>query len=206
MIHNIIFDFGGVIYDIDHNLSKLAFEKLGIQSFDKIYGHEIQTEIFEKLEKGQIKEKDFLHHLLQYLPEQTSLHDIEDAWCALMIGFDKRKIDLLEELKKNYQIFLLSNSNSIHYKRFIEELNAYTDFRDLFDDIWFSFEKGMRKPDSTIFLELLRKNQLNPAETLFIDDLDTNILAAQSLGIKTHYLHKENLLNLFENGFLKNRT
>jgi FMN phosphatase YigB (HAD superfamily) len=47
MIKNIIFDFGGVIYDIDHHLSKLAFEQLGVQKFDELYGHHKQTQFMK---------------------------------------------------------------------------------------------------------------------------------------------------------------
>ncbi len=54
MIKNIIFDFGGVIYDIDHNLSKLEFEKLGVENFNELYGHQIQAKIFEKMERGEL--------------------------------------------------------------------------------------------------------------------------------------------------------
>lgn len=200
MIKNIIFDFGGVIYDIDHNLSKLAFEKLGVKNFDQLYGHQIQTEIFENIETGSIEDVEFLNYLRKFLPSNTSLEEIEEAWCALLLGFDRKKIQLIGSLAANYKLFLLSNSNIIHYKRFILELNRETDFRALFNDVWFSHEKGMRKPDKNFYTGLLEKNQLVPQETLFIDDLDKNIEAAAELGIQTYYLEKENILDLFDKG------
>lgn len=199
MIRNIIFDFGGVIYDIDHNLSKLAFEKLGVHHFDQLYGHQIQAEMFGKIETGSISETVFLNYLKQFLPQNTSLKDIEDAWCALLLGFDSRKLDLLKSLAKNYRLFLLSNSNIIHYKRFISELNQLTDFRSLFNDVWFSHEKGMRKPDREFYLTLLDQHELQAEESLFIDDLESNIEAARNIGIQTYYLQNENILDLFEN-------
>lgn len=200
MIRNIIFDFGGVIYDIDHNLSKLAFEKLGVKNFDQLYGHQIQTKIFENLETGSIGEQEFLNYLKQFVHANTSLEDIEDAWCALLLGFDKRKLKLLESLGENYNLYLLSNTNIIHYRKYIIELNQVNDFRGLFNEAWFSHEKGMRKPDKRIYTSLLERNRLIPGETLFIDDLDINIQAAAELGIQTHYLLEENILNLFNNG------
>lgn len=205
MIRNIIFDFGGVIYDIDHNLSKIAFEKLGVENFDQLYGHQIQTQIFEKLEVGAIDESGFIHHLKQYLNPHVREEDIVNAWCALLIGFDKQTVELLKKLGEHYKIFLLSNSNIIHYKRFIKELNEYTNFRALFTDVWYSHEKGMRKPDPEFYLQLLKANNLKAKETLFIDDLDVNIEAAKKLGIQTHYLHQQHILELFENGILKAR-
>lgn len=199
MIRNIIFDFGGVIYDIDHKLSKLAFENLGIKDFDELYGHQIQTEIFEKIETGQIDDREFLTYLKKFLPKDVSIKDIENAWCALLLGFNTKKIELLISLKKNYKLYLLSNSNVIHYRRFILELNEFIDFRSLFDGVYFSHEQGLRKPDKDFYQLLLEQNNLSPQESLFIDDLDKNIEAAEKLGIQTFYLNNESILDLFEN-------
>lgn len=199
MIRNIIFDFGGVIYDIDHKLSKLAFENLGIKDFDELYGHQIQTEIFEKIETGQIDDREFLTYLKKFLPKDVSIKDIENAWCALLLGFNTKKIELLISLKKNYKLYLLSNSNVIHYRRFILELNEFIDFRSLFDGVYFSHEQGLRKPDKDFYQLLLEQNNLSPQESLFIDDLDKNIEAAEKLGIQTYYLNNESILDLFEN-------
>lgn len=199
MIRNIIFDFGGVIYDIDHKLSKLAFENLGIKDFDELYGHQIQTEIFEKIETGQIDDREFLTYLKKFLPKDVSIKDIENAWCALLLGFNTKKIELLISLKKNYKLYLLSNSNVIHYRRFILELNEFIDFRGLFDGVYFSHEQGLRKPDKDFYQLLLEQNNLSPHESLFIDDLDKNVEAAEKLGIQTYYLNNESILDLFEN-------
>ena len=198
MIKNIIFDFGGVIYDIDHQLSKKAFESLGLKNFEELYGHQVQSGLFEKMEKGEISEQDFRDSLALYLPKSTSNSQIDKAWNALLIGFDRAKIELLKSLSDHYRLFLLSNTNSIHCKQFMMELNLNMDFRSLFDDVWFSHEKQMRKPEKEFYLGLMNKHKLNPNETLFIDDLDTNIEAAKNLGIQTYYLKKEeSILGLF---------
>lgn len=199
MIKNIIFDFGGVIYDIDHELSKKAFESLGLQNFENLYGHQVQLGLFEKIERGEISEQKFRDSLASYLPKNISNKQIDKAWCALLIGFETAKIELLKGLSDNYQLFLLSNTNSIHCKRFMFELNQYVDFRSLFKDVWFSHEKQMRKPEKEFYLGLMSKFQLIPQETLFIDDLDINIEAAKNLGIQTYYLKKgESILELFK--------
>ena len=204
MIKNLIFDFGGVIYDIDHNISRLAFESLGVKQFEKHYGHEKQSLLFEKFERGEINEAEFRLSLKKFLPNNTSDQKIDEAWCALLIGFNTEKIDLLEKLGKTYKVFLLSNTNIIHTKQFMRELNTYKDFKSLFVDTWLSYEKGMRKPEKNFYLGLLEKHQLNANESLFIDDLDVNIEAAKKLGIQTHYLQNgEAILDLFVNGLLK---
>jgi len=203
MIRNIIFDFGGVIYDIDHHLSKLAFENLGVKDFDQLFSHEVQTEVFEKLEKGQLSKKEFLDYLSGFVAPGTTHQQIEDAWCALLIGYDQEKMDLLKSLGANYRLFLLSNTNILHYEAFISDFDKPEDLRDLFEEAWFSHEKGMRKPDSEIFLAILKQNRLKAEETLYIDDLDTNVFAANKFGIKAYYLKNESILDLFENAIWK---
>lgn len=203
MIKNIIFDFGGVIYDIKHALSKKAFEELGIADFDKLYGHQVQTGLFEQFERGEVTDEHFYNTIRQNLPEHTTNHQIEKAWNALLIGFDTKKIDLLKRLKKHYKIFLLSNTNRLHHKQFIDDLSAYVDFDSLFNDAWYSHLKQMRKPEDRIYLSLLEENGLKASETLFIDDLDTNINAAKKLGLYTYYLkNNESILKLFNNSDL----
>lgn len=202
MIKNIIFDFGGVIYDIDHKLSEIAFRKLGVENFDKLYGHQIQSNLFEKIERGELDLDVFRNELRKVIPKKVSDLQLDNAWCGLLLGFDSRKLDLLKSIKKNYRLFLLSNSNEIHYIRFIEELNGYSDFRSLFEDVWFSHEKGMRKPESEFYLGLLKENTLVASESLFVDDLDVNITAAQKHGIKTHYIQKDTILDMFTDGYL----
>jgi len=207
MIKNIIFDFGGVIYDIDHNLSKIAFEKLGVSDFDQLYGHQKQQHLFQQMERGALSEDEFRRSIREYLPKYVSDVEIDDAWSALLVGFDTDKIDLLREIKENYLVFLLSNTNSIHARRFLKELNAYTDFNSLFTDVWLSHEKGMRKPELSFYRALLDEYDLVPEETLFIDDLDVNIQAAKQIGMHTNYIKGSvSILDLFENGRLCFKT
>lgn len=203
MIKNIIFDFGGVIYDIDHNLSKIAFEKLGVESFEQLYGHHIQVEKFEEFDRGELSERDFIDYLKTFLPKDITDQQIIFAWNALMIGFEKEKIDFLESLAQHYRIFVLSNTNILHHRQFIEELYKYKNFHQLFEDVWFSHEVGMRKPESRIYNSLLDKHQLKAEETLFIDDLEKNIIGAKAVGLKTYFLHNEDIRNLFEEGELR---
>lgn len=200
MIKNLIFDFGGVIYDINHQLSKLAFEKLGVSNFEQLYSHEIQDQLFEEFEKGRVSETEFRTAIRRYLNLDIKDLDLDRAWCALLIGVQKEKIDLLQELSRNYQLYLLSNTTSIHYRHFIEEVNAFGDFLSLFEGVYLSHETGMRKPDQEFYLKLINDHKLKAEECLFIDDLAVNIKAAQELGIPSYYLQNESILDLFKKG------
>lgn len=109
-------------------------------------------------------------------------------------------------LSKKYRLFLLSNTDSIHINTFEQRVGTsfYSDFYQCFEKVYFSFEMGMRKPDSEIYLTLLNKHELQPKRTLFIDDKKENTDAAQALGIHVWNLQvgKEDVVDLFEKEIL----
>lgn len=200
-IKNIIFDFGGVIYDIDHSKSKEAFIRLGIPDFDKLYSHAVQTKLFEDFEMGKITPNDFRRTIAQQLPNKIADQEIDAAWNALLIGFRTERFDLLHEVKKHYRLYLLSNTNQIHYKSYMNELivqNQYAMFHKLFERLYFSHQMGLRKPDAKIFDFVLHDSQLKAEETVFIDDYDLNIAAAKQYGLHSLLLKPgQTILDLF---------
>ena len=162
-IKNIIFDFGGVIYDIDHMLTKQAFKALGLTNFEKLYSHSIQTKLFEDFEIGRITPSEFRAQVKKHLPDAVSDKEIDSAWNALLLGFDYSRIDLLEKIKEHYTIYLLSNTNEIHYQEYMGELESKqlkTKFQGLFKKLYFSHQIGMRKPNKNCFEFVLKENNL----------------------------------------------
>jgi putative hydrolase of the HAD superfamily len=209
-IRNIIFDFGGVIYDIDYNKAVEAFSIIGIENFDLIYSKTVQNHLFENLESGLITTDKFRLELKSYNKTNISDQEIDNAWNALLIGFRLERIKLIEKIRKNYNIYLLSNSNQIHFDLFLnqfQEISGYSSFNDLFVKAYFSFDIKCRKPNICPYKYVLKDADLIAEETLFIDDSIQNIEPAKKLGIQTYFLDLkkgENLLDLFDDGMLKN--
>jgi len=206
-IKNIIFDFGGVIIDIDFWLSINAFIKLGANNFDEVYSQSQQSGIFDELDKGTISPDEFCESLKKYLPESVNKQQIIAAWNAILIGIPEHRIRLLEEIRSHYMIFLLSNTNAIHYPEYIRELKekyGYKELSEIFERVYLSYEVKMRKPEAAFFKMVLVENNLNPEETLFIDDSEQNIPPAMELGMQTLLLQKgRDVTDLFADGFLK---
>jgi len=209
-IKNIIFDFGGVIIDIDYWRSINAFIKLGSKGFESIYSQAGQIEVFDKLDKGLISPDDFRKELFRFFPPETTLKMIDDAWNAILLGIPEHRIRLLEKIRKNYRLILMSNTNIIHYDIYSKELKekfGYDTLDCLFDEVYLSFKLGMRKPDTAFFKLILNENHLDPATTLFIDDSEQNLPPAQSLDIHTYFLEKgTDVCTLFENAFLTDKV
>ena len=128
-------------------------------------------------------------------------------WNAMLLDIPRERIEAIEKVKKHYKIFLMSNSNVIHYDLYVRDLQlrfGYHEFDELFNKSYFSFAEHLEKPDPRFFELILDHEGLLPEETLFIDDTAANIEVAKSLGIKTYHIRRDELVrNLFENGVLK---
>ena len=186
-IKNILFDLGGVLYHIDYGLTIKAFEKLGIKNFHEHFSQQQQNSLFDRLETGKISEEGFIKEMKALLPHCTR-EEIINAWNALLIGFPQKNIQLIQDLSKQYRLFLLSNTNAIHIKRINKLL--YEDYNlksldPLFDKVYLSHQIGMRKPNSETFEWVLKDAGILAQETLFIEDSIPHIESANKVGIQT---------------------
>jgi len=199
-IKTVIFDLGGVLFDIDYTFTQQAFQKLGSTTdFNAVYSQQKQAGIFDEFEKGNISPAQFREGLKKWLPSSVTDKHIDDAWNALLIGFPPEKVELLNKLKGKYNLFLLSNTNEIHLPevmKMIDDAHNPGQLGKLFIKEYYSCRMGLRKPDNIIYEKVIIENQLDPATTLFIDDLKQNIEGAESTGLQT--LHCTAEVNLKE--------
>jgi len=189
MIKNIIFDFGGVLMDLDFMHTVKGLHKLlGFDFKDKEFLHWF-LELFKEFEKDGVTEEDFISQL-KYKSSRTVESDdtIINAWNSMMIRLRKERFLMLAELKSTYGIYLLSNSNHIHYramKIMVKDTFGDLDFHnEFFHQAYYSQHLKMRKPDKEIFDYICQENNLVKSETLFIDDLQPNIDGAIAAGLK----------------------
>ena len=206
-IKNIIFDLGGVILDIDENIVYKELEKLGINVSELTHSKEFM-ELLSKFDTGIITAPTFRKRMKALLHQEKMTDQKFDAiWCGMLLEIPRERIEAIEKVKKHYKIFLMSNTNVIHYDLYIRDLQlrfGYHEFDELFHKSYFSFAEHLEKPDPRFFELILDHEGLLPEETLFIDDTAENIKAAQSLGIRTYHIGREELVrNLFEGGVLK---
>ena len=200
-IKNIIFDFGGVILNIDYQLTINAFKKLGVENFAELYSQASQTNIFDLLETGKISPQEFRDGLRNLIGINLSDGTFDAAWNEILLDIPIARIELLVKLKSEYNIYLLSNTNAIHYDVYINEIikAGYSSFDDIFHKAYFSHNVGMRKPHKDIYEYVLKEENLLPEETLFIDDSIQNLKPAEELGIQTYLMKKdEEIIDFFK--------
>jgi putative hydrolase of the HAD superfamily len=183
-ISNIIFDWGGVITNIDYHATVEAFEKIGHKSFNDFFTH-YQDDLFKQFEKGIIESKDVFKAIRKYIGRQISDDLIERAWVAMILDTPVERIELIKKLKSKYKLFLLSNTNVVHvnYNILFLRQTQKVDFPALFHKVYYSHEIHMRKPDREIFEFVLSDSNLDPSKTLFIDDVEINTDAADKAGM-----------------------
>lgn len=186
-VQHIIFDLGGVLLNIDYQLTETAFIQAGIKEFPALYSQLRQTPLFDDLETGKITAESFIRQLQERAAMPLTDIQIRDAWNAMLLDFPKRRLQLLQQLRPYYDLVLLSNTNSIHEAAFTQSIlhTHGVQLAGFFDRIYYSHRIGMRKPSADIFRFVLQENQFNAADTLFIDDSPQHIETAQALGIQT---------------------
>lgn len=186
----IIFDLGGVLINLNYELTAQAFIKLGIPNFKVIYSQAEQTSLFNDFETGKISTQHFINQLLPFLPIGTTANSVVAAWNAMILDVPQKKIELLNQLKLQTRVFLLSNTNEIHMQKVRREWGKVTQLpmENFFEKIYLSYEVGMRKPDVEIFAHLCNENHLDPNKTLFIDDSIQHIVGAREFGLQTIHL------------------
>lgn len=190
-IEKIIFDFGGVFYDISFERLMNAFKQLQIP--EHLWENRSDN-IFITLEKGNIEEKEFLNTLQLSSPLNPTTDEIKTAFNAILVGMPVENVRYLRRFIKNYPCYLLSNTNEIHYKHFHSEIidNPLTkEFYNSFEKEYYSHLMHLRKPDKLIYETVISDSNLNIATTLFVDDMEQNITAAASLGLQVFHFGQE---------------
>jgi putative hydrolase of the HAD superfamily len=196
----VILDLGGVIINLDYSKTIHAFEALGMTDFNSVYSQAAQTNLFDDFETGQISSQRFVNSLLPYLKSGTTPNKVVHAWNAMILNVPAKKLELLVSLKQKYPVFLLSNTNELHVPVVRREFAKVTDkpMEHFFNEMYFSHEIKLRKPNQEIFDFVCKTNGLIPEKTLFIDDSIQHIEGAKTLGLLTHHLtNPEDLYQLF---------
>lgn len=186
MIKNIVFDMGNVLIRFAPHTLVQSFTK------DKVDQKLLAESIFGSIEwlkfdKGLMSKEEVLNAACQKIPQ--TLHEpaknILENWYRKMTPITEM-LKVVDQLKENYQLFLLSNT-SVDFYQFKHIIPGI----EKFDGIFISCEWRLLKPEHAIYQAFYNHFQLNPAECFFIDDSAANILAAEETGMKG-FVFKDN--------------
>ncbi|RUT77750.1 HAD family hydrolase [Ancylomarina longa] len=203
-IPNLIFDFGGVLLNINPQRAVDSFKKIGLTDTELVKKEYQHNGLFDLLEKGFLTPAQFRSELRKYISRTVTDQEIDEAWNSMLLDLPWERLNLLSHLRKNHRVFLLSNTNAIHWEAYTSKIkNVHgVQLSSFFEKDYYSHQMGLRKPDTKIYTTVLEMEGLKASETLFIDDVLVNVKAAQSVGMKIHHLNLEkgeSILDLFKN-------
>lgn len=188
----IIFDLGKVLLDFDHMNSCRELARFSSYSPEEIYKEIFVLGLEEKYDKNKISSSDFYKEILRRFKIDKSSVNFEyfkKIWGDIFYEIPSMG-KLMEDLKKTYQIYLLSNTNEIHFEWVYNKFNILK----IPQEYILSYKLGFRKPDKRIFYEAINRAEVSPGECIYIDDIKEYTEVAQSIGITgIHFKSRERL-------------
>jgi len=179
MIRVIVFDFGNVIYTVHRE----RFIK-NISRFTDTSAQDLELMIYGPLgpshqyETGLITSDQFFKKIVSIAHLSVSKPDFIKTFIDMFEPIPTTP-RLIRQLKPNYTLALLSNTNEWHFEHVIQPLEDY----DLFDHVTLSYEVKAMKPAKKIYQDAVKKSKMNPEECVFIDDVKEYADAASEMGI-----------------------
>ena len=188
MIRNVVFDFGGVLIDADLEAVLRSFQSMGVDNISEYINLYRQNGLFLELEEGTKNKEEFSEALRAMTGRDIPDEAIASAWLAIVERVDPNKLLYLEELRKKYKLYLLSNINPYVFEW--AETSAFSELgqpiHHYFDKMFASYQLKMSKPSREIFEHVLRTAGIKAEETLFVDDGAKNVATAESMGFHTY--------------------
>ena len=196
-ISTLIFDFGGVIVNLDLPQCIQNLKNLGLGDVEKYLSNFGQSGFFLKWESGELTIEEFRTEIRKLTSNELTDKQIDDAWCSFLTDIPAEKIEVLKLLRNKYKLLLLSNTNPLHIQ--VSAAGEFAKYggtmNDFFDKCYLSYEMGLIKPNANIFEALLKDAGVRAEECLFIDDGPKNIETASKLGFQTRLVKQEDDLS-----------
>ncbi len=179
-VRAVFFDIGGVLlkFDVTHVVSRIALA---------VSHHPLRVArllwrrgLFDGIERGEITTSELYAIFQDELAYQGDFPSFVDLWCdhfTLDAGADR----ILSRLVRRLPVYLLSNTNRLHYE-FIRTNYAFA--RRVRGAV-LSYRVGSRKPEPAIYRAALRRARVSAERALFIDDRAENIEGAKRTGMRT---------------------
>jgi 2-haloacid dehalogenase len=192
MIKTIIFDLGGVLIDWNpkHLYRKIIKDEVEI---DKFLAEVCTSDWNEEQDAGRSL-AEATETLVKEHPEQEqNIRAFYGRWEEMLGGAIEESVEIFKKLKDSgeFKIYALTNWSSETYPIALR----HYDFLGWFDGIVVSGDEKMRKPFIEFYNVLFKRYNVNPTETLFIDDNLRNIKAAEKTGMKTIHFTDPKKLN-----------
>lgn len=182
MYKALVFDLGKVVFDLSFDRVFQSWATSSGKPADAIKKRFRFDILFRQSERNEISPEYFRKALLQKMGIQLSDAEFDAGWCDLYLDAYPGIDELLDNLKQQYRLVALTNTNEIHEPVW---RTRYADTLTRFEKIFTSHEMGTRKPEVLSYRLVLEYLGCEPGEVLFLDDNEENTGGAEDLGIDT---------------------
>jgi len=175
----VVFDLGNVLLPINLDLTYAAFASYTHYfSAEEIKYITEQESLWLSYESGLISCAQFRDSICTRFQMECSDAEFDHAFAALLLDFHADVVSLVEEVKLNFPIYLLSNTSRIHSRLFLQKESLFSKF----DSLHLSYEMGLSKPDKRIYQQVVDANVLHDKQIIFFDDNSSNVQSANEFG------------------------
>jgi glucose-1-phosphatase len=179
VIRAILFDFGNVIGFFDHRRATRRFAPLSAmpegEMLEAIYDGQLEHEF----ESGRLSGDEFLQKVRDLIGFRGTVDELRDGFVDIFTP-NPPVIGLIPKLAKRHRLVLASNTNELHSAKY---LRTFADTMNQFHALGMSWNAGVRKPKAEFFQYCLGLADCQPAEAVFVDDVEVNVDGAAAIGI-----------------------
>ena len=188
-IKALLFDMGNVLLFFNAKISSKAFSEATGLSEEEIWELFFISELERRYTRGEVSSKDFYEKVNQYFPKKVNYETFSRLWNEIFVE-NLEMDELLGKLKKRYPLYMISNTNDLHFEYIKQNFRITKHFTGFFP----SHTVGHRKPSHAMFHHVLKEIKLKPEETVFVDDISEFVESARQLGINAvQFTTRENL-------------
>jgi HAD superfamily hydrolase (TIGR01509 family) len=179
----VLFDLGGLFVHVrmERGFTELrrAFPSLTEAALTETC---LAPDLLGAYEKGQMSTAGFHAEINRRLGVRIPFETFQSAWQNVFEP-NPPMIRFLRGIPSRFRPFVLSNTNAMH----VDFISSHFDILNRFAGHVYSHETGSAKPEREIFERALAVAGARPEECLFVDDLERNVRAAETLGIPSHH-------------------
>jgi HAD superfamily hydrolase (TIGR01549 family) len=173
-----------IVFDLGNTLVKIEYKPLIMNlnldgRYNEIELYKFFEEPAQKFEKGEIDSESFYHIVKKELKLGVNFEKFKLAWCSVATEYVDGMDRLLKILNTKYPLYILSNTNELHFDCIMKKFPVLNCMKDFF----LSYEIGAMKPNIEIYRYLLKNLTVDASEIIFIDDKEENVTSAKRLGI-----------------------
>lgn len=175
-ISTIIFDLSNVLVECHPELAAQRFSVLDGKPFEENMA--IMQDNPDYM-SGRVSSASFARRYIKEFNIPVTEQEFHRIYTDVY-SLNARMFDLLKKLKGRYTLVLLSN---IEKPTATAAEKKFPGLFAMFDHKVYSFDLGAIKPEKKIFLQALKLAKAKPEESIFVDDLQENVQAAEKLGM-----------------------